>query len=218
MGQAPSTVLQLGLLVLVVLPGITYQFLRERWRGPVPGERDLGERVLRAVTASVVLDAVYAIVAGPALVRLARGGGPDAWDGLGQRPRLVGLVALVLFVAVPAALAAGASWWQRRRLRASYRVTPTAWDHVFRDRGSCFVRARLKDGSWVGGWYGSRSYATSYPQPAELFLESAWRMNPDGSFDRRIGQTGGLLVRAADTDVLELLGPPTDEGSADADA
>jgi hypothetical protein len=214
MGQAPSTVLQLGLLVLVLLPGITYQFLRERWRGPVPGERDLGERVLRAVTASVVLDAVYAIVAGPALVRLARGGGD--WDGALERPRLVGLIALALFVVVPAALAAGASWWQRRRLRASYRTTPTAWDHVFRDRGSCFVRLRLKDGSWVGGWYGSRSYATSYPQPAELFLESAWRMNPDGSFDRRIGRTGGLLVRAADTDVLELLSPPTDEGNADA--
>ncbi|HEV7977144.1 DUF6338 family protein [Amycolatopsis sp.] len=30
MGQTPSTALQLGMLVLLVLPGITYQFLRER--------------------------------------------------------------------------------------------------------------------------------------------------------------------------------------------
>jgi hypothetical protein len=29
-GQVPSTVTQVSLLVLFVLPGITYQFLRER--------------------------------------------------------------------------------------------------------------------------------------------------------------------------------------------
>ncbi|MET9800433.1 DUF6338 family protein [Streptomyces sp. NPDC006368] len=73
-GQAPSTVLQVALLVLVVLPGVTYQFLRERWRGPVPGQRDQAERVLRAATASVVLDTLYLVVAGPQLLRLARGG------------------------------------------------------------------------------------------------------------------------------------------------
>jgi len=42
-----------------------------------------------------------------------------------------------------------------------------------------------------------------------LFLESAWRMNPDGSFDRRISNTAGLHVRADDTDVLEFLDPAT---------
>ncbi|MEV0799721.1 DUF6338 family protein [Kribbella sp. NPDC050281] len=45
----PSTVLQVALLALFVLPGITYQFLRERWRGPVPFTRD-PKAVLRATT------------------------------------------------------------------------------------------------------------------------------------------------------------------------
>jgi hypothetical protein len=84
LGQAPTTVLQLGLLVLVVLPGITYQFLRERWRGPVPGERDLGERVLRSLVASMLLDALYLIVAGPALARLAKRSLAKGW-GRGRR-------------------------------------------------------------------------------------------------------------------------------------
>ncbi|MBB5157063.1 DUF6338 family protein [Saccharopolyspora phatthalungensis] len=211
MGQAPSTLVQAVLLVLFVLPGVTYQFLRERLRGPVAGERNLGERVLRAVTASVMLDALYAIVAGPALVDLVRGGDPKGWDGVVRQPRLVGLVALVLFIVVPAAAAVAVSAWQRRRLSVRYRPTPTAWDHMFRRRGSCFVRARLKDGTWVGGWYGSRSYATSYPESAELFLESAWRMNPDGSFADRISQTAGLHVRASEIDVIELLNPPEPE-------
>lgn len=90
----------------------------------------------------------------------------------------------------------------------SFQGTPTAWDHAFRDRRPCFVRARLKEGSWVGGWYGSRSYASSYPQPAELLLESARLMNPDGSFGGRVNQSAGLYLRANDFDVLEFVDPP----------
>ncbi|MER7014468.1 DUF6338 family protein [Saccharopolyspora sp. NPDC000359] len=208
MGPVPSTLLQVTLIVLVVLPGVTYQFLRERWRGPIPAERDFGQRVLRAITASLVLDAVYVIVAGPQLLHLVRGTSRAGWDGLTQNPRLVGLSALLLLVLVPAAAAGIVSWWQRRRLRATFRSTPTAWDHAFRDRGPCFVRARLKNGSWIGGWYGTRSYATSFPNAGELFLQAAWRMNQDGSFDARVEGTAGLLFRLEDVEVLELLEPP----------
>jgi hypothetical protein len=74
------------------------------------------------------------------------------------------------------------------------------------------VRVRLKDGTWLGGWYGSRSYATSYPEPSELFLESAWRMNSDGSFADRVERTAGLYIRAADADVVELIHPPDQPG------
>lgn len=212
MAGAPSTVMQLALLVLVVLPGITYQFLREHWRGPVPGERNLGERIARALAASVVLDALYLIAFGPYLMDLLRRIERDGWSHLGDRPRLAGLAVLGLFVAAPAAVAAAVTHWQRRRAgTVHYHRTPTAWDRVFQARGSCFVRLRLRDGAWVGGWYGTRSYATSYPHPAELYLESAWLMRPDGSFDRRIESTGGLYVRATDTDVLEILLPPDPE-------
>lgn len=209
MGNAPSTVAQLALLVLVVLPGITYQFLREHWRGPVPGERNPGERVMRALAASVVLDAIYLITIGPCLTRVFRGIGGDGPSYFIREPRLAGLLVLGLFVAAPAAAAAGVTYWQRRKQRTvRFRPTPTAWDRVFQERGSCFVRLRLRDGVWIGGWYGTRSYATSYPHPAELYLESAWLMRPDGTFHRRIEETGGLYVRAADTDVLEILLPP----------
>ncbi len=212
MSTAPSTVLQVALLVLFVLPGVTYQFLREYWRGPVPGERKLGERVLRAVAASVVLDALYLVALGPQLVALTRGIGQDGWAGLAAGPRAAGLAGLALFVVIPAAAAAAVTYWQRRRLSTvRYRGTPTAWDQMFRQRGSCFVRLRLRDGVWIGGWYGTRSYATSYPHPPELYLESAWLMRPDGSFHRRVEDSGGLFVRAEDTDVLEILLPPRQE-------
>lgn len=208
MGQTPSTVLQLGLLALVVLPGITYQFLRESWRGPVPGERDLGERVLRSIAASILLDLLYLIVAGPALIRLARSVGTDGWQGIAGNAREAGLLGLLLFVVVPASAAGAVTWWQRRRLGdARYRSTPTAWDRMFENRGSCFIRIRLRDGAWAGGWYGSRSYASSYPQPPELFLQTAWVMDPDGRFVQPVERSGGLHVRGTDLDVLELLLP-----------
>lgn len=202
--QAPATVVQLALLVLLVLPGVTYQFVRERRRGPVPGERDLGERVLRAIVASIVLDALYAVVAGPALVRLAQGTG-GGWDGFVERPRVVGSVAVVLFLVVPAAAALAVSLVDRRRRNARFLRTPSAWDHAFRDREPCFVRVRLKDGNWAGGWYGDRSYASSYPHPAELYLESARVMGTDGSFGARVHGTAGLRLRAEDFDVLEFV-------------
>ncbi|MFE2022340.1 DUF6338 family protein [Streptomyces sp. NPDC059499] len=202
--QAPATVLQLALLVLLVLPGVTYQFVRERRRGPVPGERDLGERVLRAIVASIALNALYAVVAGPTLVGLARGTG-SGWDGFMERPRVVGLVAVVLFLVVPAVAAVTVSLVDRQRRKAQFIRTPSAWDHAFRDREPCFVRVRLKDGNWAGGWYGDRSYASSYPHPAELYLESARVMGADGSFGARVRGTAGLRLRAEDFDVLEFV-------------
>ncbi|UJW30996.1 DUF6338 family protein [Saccharothrix sp. AJ9571] len=205
MNQVPSTVTQLVFAVLLLLPGVVYQFTRERLRGPVPAERDLGHRVLRAVTASIVLDSVYAVAAGPQLISLARGGAPAGWAGLSAQPRLVGIVALLLFAVLPATAALVVSWWQRRGSAARFSTTPTAWDHTFRDRGPCFVRVRLKDGAWAGGWYGSRSYATSYPDPGELFLQTAWRLSEDGTFLGKVEQTAGLYLRAEHIDALELL-------------
>ncbi|MEU2067213.1 DUF6338 family protein [Streptomyces anulatus] len=202
--QAPATVVQLALLVLLVLPGITYQFVRERRRGPVPGERDLGERVLRAIVASIALDALYVVVAGPALVRLARGA-DGGWNGFVERPRAVGLAAVMLFLVVPAVAAVAVSLMDRRRRKARFLSTPSAWDHAFRDREPCFVRVRLKDGNWAGGWYGDRSYASSYPHPAELYLESARVMGADGAFGARVHGTAGLRLRAEDFDVLEFV-------------
>ncbi|MFF5427767.1 MULTISPECIES: DUF6338 family protein [unclassified Streptomyces] len=200
--QPPSSVIQLVLMVVALLPGVVYQFVREHRRGPVPGETDLGHRLLRALTASVVLDGLYFLVRGGELVALLR---PESFP---DRTREAALHALVLLFAVPALGALAVSWAEQRRLRARYRGTPTAWDHMFRDRGGCFVRIRLKDGTWVGGWYGTKSYATSYPQGPELFLESAYRMAADGTFGARVGSTSGLYVRAEDVAVLELLDPP----------
>jgi hypothetical protein len=57
----------------------------------------------------------------------------------------------------------------------------------------------------VGGWYGRRSRASAYPNPADLYLESAYEMGSDGSFGPRVRATGGLYVNMSDVEVLEFV-------------
>ncbi len=216
MVQPPSTVEQFVFVVLLVLPGVTYQFLRERWRGPVPGELDLGQRVLRAMTASIALDAVYAVAFGPWLVGLVRGrqGGTA---GLAGNIRVAGLWALVLFLVVPAAGAWMVSWLQNRNKNAATRLEPTAWDYMARKAmNSRFVRARLKDGTWVGGWYGAQSYASGYPSSPDIYIQWAYQMNDDGSFGPPTEGSSGIYLRLDNIDVLEVIDRQATAGGEEA--
>ena len=200
-----STIQQIIVLVLFVLPGISYQFVRERVRGPVPGERDLGERVLRAVTASIVLDAIYLMSAGPQVVRLIRPAGRPWFTAVVVQPRQAAAVSLALFIVIPAAAAWAVGLMERRRQPSRSSTIPTAWDSAFRKRATCFIRVKLKTGAWVGGWYGRDSRASAYPNPPDLYLESAYEMGSDGSFGSRVQATGGLYVSMKDVDVIEFV-------------
>ncbi|HEX6448599.1 MAG TPA: DUF6338 family protein [Trebonia sp.] len=207
--MVPDTVQQLTILVVLVLPGVFYQAVRERLRGASPAEREPQNRLLRAIGVSVILDGVYALIAGPWLVRLISGGpGGSALGGLARQPRAAGLAALLLVAAVPAAVAWAEATWTARRLRARYDPAPTAWDALFRDRGSCFVRIRTKSGLWVGGWLGSRSAVSAYPNDPDIYLQSQYRMRPDGTFVTRVPGSAGVYLRGADIEVIEMLEPP----------
>jgi hypothetical protein len=196
------------IVLVLVLPGVFYQTVRERLRGQLPAEQEPQNRLARALAVGALLDAVYAVVAGPWLVRRLTGGGRGPVAGLAAHPRESGLAALLFVVLVPSLVAWGEAVLTARRLRARYDPVPTAWDALFRDRSSCFVRARLKSGLWVGGWLGSRSAVATYPQEPDLYLQAQYRMGPDGEFLDRVEQTGGVYLRAADIEVLEIVQPP----------
>lgn len=209
MSETASSVQQIVLLIFFVLPGITYQFVRERLRGPAPGEQDLGERVLRAVTASIVLDALYLIIAGPLVVSYFGPSGKVLFAGFLARPRQGAALALVMFVLIPGGTAALVAWRQQRRTGSRFTPVPTAWDGLFAGMGPCFVRAKLKSGGWVGGWYGTNnSQVSAFPNPADIYLESAYLMNADGSFGARVPDSGGLYLRMDDAEVIEFVRPP----------
>ncbi|MEV0322225.1 DUF6338 family protein [Streptomyces sp. NPDC050658] len=207
--MVPGTVQQLTILLILVLPGVFHQAVRERLRGGVAAEQEPQNRIVRAIAAGALLDAVYAVAAGPWLVRILSGGGDGPLAGVMREPRRAGIAALLLIVVVPSALAWAQAAWSRRHARARYEPTPTAWDALFRDRGSCFVRMRLKSGLWVGGWLGSRSAVSAYPQDGDLYLQAQYRMGSDGTFLGKVPGTAGVHVRASDIEVLEVLLSPS---------
>lgn len=109
-------------------------------------------------------------------------------------------------------------WWvalvarARSRLgisRVDYDPTPSAWDYAFRARGPCWVRALTTDGAWIGGYYGNRSYASSFPHSRDLYLEVAYGMDEDGSFNDRVSADSGLYLRCDDIRLLEFIYPGT---------
>ncbi|CNG18019.1 Uncharacterised protein [Mycobacterium tuberculosis] len=206
--MVPGTAQQLMILLFLVLPGVFYQGVRERFRATLPAERDPQNRLTRAIAVGGLLVGVYAVVGGPWLADLLLGDGKGPVAGVSRHPRQAGWAILVLIVLIPSVVAWAEARLTARRLRSRYDPTPTAWDALFRDRGACFVRIRLKSGAWVGGWLGPDSAVSAYPNEADIYLQSQYRMKPDGSFGDKVNGTCGVYVRASDIEVVELVHAP----------
>jgi hypothetical protein len=96
----------------------------------------------------------------------------------------------------------------KRALRTTYRTTPTAWDHIARVRGSCFVRVRLADGKFIGGWASKETFVSGYPESRDIFIASQWAVDDKGIFLHRIEGTLGVYVPLPDNTVVEWLAAP----------
>ena len=74
--------------------------------------------------------------------------------------------------------------WNRSRLRESVlrragvspaHKTPSGWEHFFLQGRWAYVRATLKDGRVVGGWFGPNSFAGYTAETPDLYLEQRER-------------------------------------------
>lgn len=192
---------QVLVVVFFLVPGLNCTWTLERLAGRAT--LSSGERLLRAVGWSVL---IYTL-ASPWIVHVAR----DLADG---RPVPVAEIILggtVLVFVAPVGLAL-LMLLARRRLAGPVmrRLTrihpqPTPWDFAFREGGPFFVRMELRDGRLIGGFFGDGSVASSYPEAEDLFLEEAWGLASDGSFDEAVPGSVGMLVSREEIKVLELL-------------
>src|SRR2546423_323160 len=55
-------------------------------------------------------------------------------------------------------------WRAFGRVVAGRDPAPRAWDFLFSSRPAAAVRLKLKDGGWLGGFFGADSYASGYPE------------------------------------------------------
>jgi hypothetical protein len=193
--MVPTTTTALVILAVAVLPGSVYTWAFERQAAAFGVT--LADRVLRFVAVSLVFDLLYAWPA-YGLYRLVFAG-----HGLRAAQFAVLWAGTVVGVTLPALAGSTVGglyatrstrngWlWVRRRLPPEREATlltralgrdpaPRAWDRLFLERASVYLRVRLRDGPWVAGLFASGSYAGGFPNEPDLFLEQAWEIDADG--------------------------------------
>lgn len=210
----PTTVTQVLITLVLVVPGFVYQETRIRLRGRKPHDTETTSRLLRAIAASALFALVYALILGPYLSDAQRGQVTAL-----AHPRISALLALAAAFAIPMLCAiipdlprTMAGWRHPfKSLSPSglsrYDPRPSAWDVAFEGASEGFVRVRMKDGRWFAGYFGQRSYASSFPDPRSLFVEVGYLVDVDGVIGGPIEGSAGAVIECADAVLIELLGP-----------
>ncbi|MBW0252697.1 DUF6338 family protein [Cellulomonas sp. PS-H5] len=216
----PETWAQAVVVLTLVVPGFVYRASWQSVAGPDPARPDFGTRVLHAMVATGMFAGAYAAVLGPVGAGYARS--PDrALDDV----RGLALAFVVLAIAVPWASArvgfsvvtstryrrAAARTLGILRIRSPHQAAPRPWDHAFGRVGDGWVRVQLADGRWLGGWYGARSFASSHPDPRELYVEEAWVLDENGAFTGRLHAPGGTVISCADAIAVDFLPSTRDD-------
>lgn len=207
----PASWVQVLILVSGVVPGFVYQIARRALRGPAPDEADITIRILRSVATSALFAGIYFVALGKWLVAALQV--HSYYD-----PRKTAVAALFLVLVVPW-LSARVIYYvstsakvvrlremlvRKLHLRRSYDPTPTAWDFAFRDREPGWIRVLSDEGRWIGGWFGPMSFASSYPNSRELFIEISYEMDSDGRFTGAVSGEQGVYIRCDNVLLVEF--------------
>lgn len=92
---------------------------------------------------------------------------------------------------------------------------PTAWDAFFDQRKPAFLLIHLTNGNLLGGYWGGNSYAGSYPNDGDIYLEAVYKVDAAGQFGDPIPNTRGVLLRKDQYTYIELFAVPTVEVKSD---
>ncbi|NQW03684.1 MAG: hypothetical protein HQ485_06615 [Acidobacteria bacterium] len=147
---------------------------------------------------------------------------PLTWAATFQHSHPVWFWTLVLtaLVASPVALAIVAVWVLRsKHLRGWTRhPMPMAWDYYFGQGVPCWVLFRLKNGKSIGGFFGAKSFASSYPHGRDIYIEQSWVVDDTGHFVRAVPDSAGALVSFDECELIEFFQtlPESREDPADA--
>ncbi|HBI7094621.1 DUF6338 family protein [Clostridium perfringens] len=53
---------------------------------------------------------------------------------------------------------------------------PKAWDKLFQRGEDMYLIIHMNDGKKIGGYYGKKSYASSYPEMEDIYIEEVWEL------------------------------------------
>jgi hypothetical protein len=219
----PTSMTQLLVVLVVIVPGFVYQGVRIKLRGQTPGDAELSTRIMTAIVASTMFGLAYAVAAGPTVVEAAQGQGEVL-----ACPREYALAGLAAAFVIPSLTAVGwnalrnweraQDWVEKIRPKRWTRVDPrpAGWDVAFQDRAPCHVRVMMRDGTWVAGWFGEDSYASGWPDPQTLFLQTIYAVEDDGTIGAQVEGSIGAVIDCREAVLVELLQPPEEASDASA--
>ncbi|MGH9445827.1 MAG: DUF6338 family protein [Terriglobia bacterium] len=111
------------------------------------------------------------------------------------------LLALFVLLAMPCILGVIYVWstkagkwaWLRGSLGFPH-PDPTAWDHHFRKGRAYWIWLTFKSGQVMAGLYGPNSFASSFPQRQDLFVEKLLSLDENGNvMEWKDGSAGALI-------------------------
>lgn len=91
------------------------------------------------------------------------------------------------------------------------RLIPKSWDYHFGKEEPYWILITLKDGLKLAGFFGSKSFASSFPAEEDLYIEELWRIDDEGKFKEPIQNSGGCLIQRKDICCIEFFKPSKTE-------
>ncbi len=219
--MAPQTGTALLILAVFVLPGFVTLLLRERMFA-VRGEDTPFERLLNALYYSAL---VYAVALGASLeFGLTTEELVQFYHGEMSLGRDL-IAAAVVVIALPVIVATlGLRWRKSRRLRPfvlkTIGISPShsvasGWNEAFSREGQMkemMVRATMKDGRVVGGYFRRGSLAGYSEHTQDLFIIERWSLDDEGWFEKRAEGTQGVWLSQVEIASVEFYKREEDRG------
>jgi hypothetical protein len=202
--NAPLNAATIGLFMLVVFPGLISTAV---YRLIMPAK---GVEWGNALLQGLFYSTVNFVLTAPLVFPLVIGRDPLQFP---VRYSLASVLALLVMPVIWPILLVRIfkSKWVARRVQIPY---PTAWDFYFDQREASFVLVHLANGALLGGFWGSRSYAGSFPRDGDIYLEAVYSVDESGHFGAPIEDSRGVLLTKDQYTYLELFSVPEEEGDS----
>ena len=224
----PSTVSQVVVMLVALVPGITYRAMRVRVTGRNPNDASLSHRALRAFVSSVMFVSAYAICFSKDFDSLIDAPGDRSARFLAfvvvagglAVPALVGLLVNALAAAISAARdrmyakrfdpgtplgkrLRRIAWVEQYVVGTMDELRP--WDARVPGRAPCYVRIRKSDGTFLMGFLDAAGHVSTYPDSPALFMAVQYDVDETGAPQEQTPGTKGIWYQLAPGDIVEFI-------------
>ena len=182
---------KLIIFILFIVPGFiaikTYNLL-------YPSNIKFSEQVVDAVSYSSINYALWIVPSFYVYKSYINKGGFFA---------LGALAVVVLFIS-PVGLAFFWKWIREVKYFQKFAIHPIGkpWDYYFSKKKTCWIVVKMNNGKQLGGSYGANSFASSYPNEEQIYIDEEWIINDDGGFERAVEQSAGIIIFLKDAESI----------------